>query len=269
VADLEAPLEKIAEGREAELFLLPDGRVLRLVRPGIRDAEEAVRMEAAALAAAAQAGAPVPAVYEQVTRDGRPGLVLERLSGEDLLSQLGDRPWTVRSVARQTGRVHAELHTVRAPSELPDGRELIASRIGPSDAVPAALRDEALRSLEELPDGDRLCHGDFHPGNVLDDPDGPKVIDWHNAARGEPTADVARSWVVLEVSPLPPGASAFDRRLASIGRGLLLRGYLRAYAKAGEIASERLPRWVRVHAIQRLTQEIEGEREPLLRRLQA
>jgi aminoglycoside phosphotransferase (APT) family kinase protein len=194
-------------------------------------------------------------------------LVLERLAGDDLLAELRRRPWTVRSVARETGRVHAELHRVTAPAELPDGRELVASRIERSDAVPAGLRDEAFRLLDELPGGDQLCHGDFHPGNVLADPDGPKVIDWHNAARGEPTADVARSWVVLEVSPLPPGASAFDRRLAAAGRGLLLRGYIRAYAKAGEIASDRLPRWVRVHAIQRLTQEIEGEREALLRRL--
>ncbi|MEA2309667.1 MAG: hypothetical protein QOI65_1953 [Thermoleophilaceae bacterium] len=259
--------ERVAHGREAEIFLLPDGRLLRLVRPGIAHAEEAVRMEAAALAAAAQAGAPVPAVYEQVTHEGRPGLVIERLSGEDLLTQLGRRPWTVRSVARETGRVHAELHRVAAPAELPSAHDLIASRLERSDALPEGLRDEALRLLGELPAGDRLCHGDFHPGNVLADETGPKVIDWHNAARGEPTADVARSWVVLEVSPLPPGASAFDRRLAAIGRGRMLRGYMRAYSRAGTIAGDRLPQWVRVHAIQRLTQEIEGEREPLLRRL--
>jgi aminoglycoside phosphotransferase (APT) family kinase protein len=262
-------LEKIAEGREAELFLLPDGRVLRLVRASIPDADEAVRMEAVALRAAAAAGAPVPAVYEQVVRDGRPGLVLERLSGHDLLAEIRRRPWRVRSIARQTGRVHAELHRVRAPAELPSGHELIAARIEPSDAVPGQLRDEALRLLDGLPEGDRLCHGDFHPGNVLDDPSGPKVIDWHNAARAEPTADVARTWVVLEVSPLPPGSSAFDRRLASFGRGLLLRGYAAAYAQAGEIAGDRLSAWIRVHAIQRLTQEIEGEREQLLTRLQA
>ena len=259
--------ERVAQGREAEIFLLADGRLLRLVRPEIPGAEEAVRMEAAALAAAAGAGAPVPKVYEQVTHEGRFGVVIERLSGADLLSELGRRPWTVRSVARQTGLVHAEIHRVAAPAELPEGRELVASRIEHSDAVPPALCDDALRLLEELPPGDRLCHGDFHPGNVLACPDGPRVIDWHNAARGEPTADVARSFVVIDVSPLPPGASAFDRRVASLGRGMLLRGYLRAYARAGEIDPKRFQPWIRVHAIQRLTQEIEGERAALLRRL--
>ena len=56
----EPPLTKIAEGREAELFLLPDGRVLRLMRRGMPHADERVQLEATALAAAAQAGAPAP-----------------------------------------------------------------------------------------------------------------------------------------------------------------------------------------------------------------
>jgi aminoglycoside phosphotransferase (APT) family kinase protein len=41
-----------------------------------------------------------------------------------------------------------------------------------------------------MPDGDRLCHGDFRlinvSGQVLD----LVVIDWPNACRGDPAADV-------------------------------------------------------------------------------
>ncbi|WP_308495210.1 hypothetical protein [Micromonospora purpureochromogenes] len=32
--------------------------------------------------------------------------------------------------------------------------------------------------LDGLPDGDRLCHDDFHPGNVLLAVDWTAVIDW-------------------------------------------------------------------------------------------
>lgn len=260
-------LPKLAEGREAELFLLPDGRVLRLMRPELGYGEEAIRMEELALAAAGRAGAPVPAVYERVERDGRPGLVIERLDGDDLLTTVGRRPWLVTSVGRRTGRLHAELHGVPGPPELPAARELVAAHIGASAAVPQALRDEALETLASLPDGESLLHGDFHPANVLATSDGERVIDWHNACVGDPTADVARTWVVLEFSPLPPGSSRVARWQAHAGRGLLLRAYMRAYARERPLDSELLARWIRVHAVARLTQEIPGEREAILARL--
>jgi hypothetical protein len=74
---------------------------------------------------------------------------------------------------------------------------------------------------------------------------------------------------VLEFSPLPPGSSAVDRRLAAAGRGLLLRGYSRAYARAAPLDAALLARWLRVRAVERLTQEIDGERERILARLRS
>ena len=260
-------LVKLAEGREAELFLQPDGRVLRLLRRDLPLAAERAALEATALAAAAAAGAPVPAVYEQVTRDGRPGLVLERVEGVDLLTRVTARPWSLPSVARRCGRLHAELHAVTGPGELLPLKDRVERALRDSPAVPGALRDSALRTLESLPDGDRLCHGDFHPANVLQAGDRAVVIDWTTAARGDPVADVARSWVLLEFSPLPPGASAAQRALARAGRGLLLSGYMRAYARAAPLDANRLAAWTRVRSIERLAEEIEGEREPILDRL--
>jgi aminoglycoside phosphotransferase (APT) family kinase protein len=260
-------LEKIAEGRETELFLLPGGRILRLYRAEFADADERARREEAGLAAARAAGAPVPAVYERTIRDGRHGLVIERLDGTDLLTLVGRRPWLVSSVARRTGRLHAELHQVHGPAELPTIAEFVSTHLERSGAVPGELRDEVLRALEQLPEGDRLCHGDFHPGNVLATRDHASVIDWHNACVGDPTADVARTWVLLEFSPLPPGASRMERAQARVGRGLLLRGYMGAYGRAAKLDSERLARWIRIRAIERLAEEVPGERDVILERL--
>ena len=51
-----------------------------------------IEREAIALAAAHRAGAGVPGVYERVTVDGRPGVVLDRVDGIDLLGALAGRP---------------------------------------------------------------------------------------------------------------------------------------------------------------------------------
>jgi aminoglycoside phosphotransferase (APT) family kinase protein len=55
--------------------------------------------------------------------------------------------------------------------------------------------------LASIGDGDRLLHLDLHPENVLLSPDGPVVVDWTNARRGEPAFDVALTWVIGATSP--------------------------------------------------------------------
>src|SRR5262249_32610054 len=77
----------------------------------------------------------------------------------------------------------------------------------------------ALAMLEALPDGDRLCHGDFHPANVLVGRNGPAVIDWTGATRGDPAADLARTRLLLQAGAVPEHMPFLIRRLHALGRG--------------------------------------------------
>ena len=54
-------------------------------------------------------------------------------------------------------------------------------------------------AIVDMPHGDRLCHGDFHPLNILGDTLDPVVIDWLDARRGDPVADVCRSYLLLKL----------------------------------------------------------------------
>jgi thiamine kinase len=256
-------LELLGAGREAEVFAWADGRVLRLARDPT-DAEMIAR-EAAALAAAHAAGADVPAAHGLVTVDGRPGVILDRVDGVDLLDWLERRPWAIRSVSRILGREHAALHRVKAPGSLPPLREDLRRRLG-SSLVPEDVRTRALERLEALPDGDRLLHGDFHPANLLRTADGCVVIDWTNGTSGDPAADVARTVLLAGGGTLPEDASALVRAIAPSLRRFLVRGYLRAYAGAAPLDRERVKRWLPVWAAARLVEGVEQEREALLAR---
>jgi aminoglycoside phosphotransferase (APT) family kinase protein len=60
------------------------------------------------------------------------------------------------------------------------------------------------RRLHEIPfEGATLLHRDLHPENVILSPTGPVVVDWTNAAAGEPALDVALVWVILIGTGLP------------------------------------------------------------------
>lgn len=254
-------LERVGIGYQAEVFAWGSGRVLRLAyRP---DQREEVERQSAALTAAGRAGAPVPTIFERIDVDGRPGVVMERLDGEDLLFVLGRKPWLLPDIARALGRLHAALHEVEAPPELPAVRELVAQRLI-SPVVPDEVRDRALARLEQLPAGNRLGHFDLHPANVLGVGDDGKVIDWSNAARADPEADVARTSLILLAATAPPHTPFVVRRLDPLGRRLLHRLYLRAYRRERPLDAELMARWREVLAAARLAEERPGERAWLL-----
>jgi aminoglycoside phosphotransferase (APT) family kinase protein len=253
-------LERIGEGREAEVFALDERRVLRLAR----SAELAPQLddEHAALLAAREAGAPVPEAFGRVEVEGRPGLVLERLGTGNLLLEIGERPWRVFGVARQLAELHARIHEARAPDALPSVHERVHARLE-SELVPDSVRERALGALDDLPRGDRLCHGDFHPANVLFGLDGrPRVIDWTGASRGDPAADIARSRLIIRHGAVGPDATPAVRALARVGRGLLWSGYRRAYARARR---RDVDRWFGVMAAARLAEDIAEERAAILK----
>jgi aminoglycoside phosphotransferase (APT) family kinase protein len=258
----ETELELLGEGREAETLGWGEHRVLRLLKNPTRI--DRLERELVALTAARRGGAPVPAVYGRETVNGRPGLVIERVEGPDLLTLLGRRPWLLPRVARRLGETHARVHAVHLDAGLPTVHEVVRSAITDSELVPGRFRRRALELLELLPEGERLCHWDFHPANLLDGHAGPIVIDWSFAARGHPAADVARTRLIVSAGARPSGRSSLIGRLDPLGRRLLSRLYMRAYRRSAPLDQPLVDGWTPLVAVVRLTAGIQEERERLI-----
>ncbi|MFD2795044.1 phosphotransferase family protein [Promicromonospora vindobonensis] len=256
----------LGSGREAEVYARGNDAVVKLYRTGQHG------HHAEALALTSLAGHRVaPGLVEVIDHDGRPGLVLERVIGTDMLDLLQRRPWRMRTLARALADAHVVVQGVRAPAELPDVRQVLATRIEAA-AVPRELRGFALRLLDGLPSGDRLCHGDYHPGNVMVTADGVSVIDWPNAARGVPEADHARALLLMRWADPMPDAPLATRAVVAGGRSLLVRGYAHRYARAHRRQTQgrgsparlqHLESWLVVHLAARLSEGIDAE-QPLL-----
>jgi aminoglycoside phosphotransferase (APT) family kinase protein len=277
---------RLAEGREAEVFAFdgPDlgeageagadgdgggsltgqgATVLKLLRRGGDGAR--VEREAAALRALEAEGYPAPRAVRSVTVEGRPGLVLERVDGRDQLAMIGRRPLSVFRAGRVMGEVHVTMHDCAAPPGLPELHDELRVRIEAAEILPDDLRSEVLAMLDGLPRGDQLCHGDLHPGNILGAWDRPVVIDWADAARGDPVADVARSTVLLTAGEAPPGSPTTVRMLAPLGRRILHDRYLATYRSRRPVDPDLLRRWQVVRAAGRLWEPVPDEHPALLR----
>ncbi len=252
----------IASGRTAEIFAAGPGRVLKLYRPGWPEAAAQLEFEIAQKLSTADVPAPAAFGIERV--HDRTGITYELIAGPSMLDGLASRPWTFARHARTLATLHAGIHSKRVPGLRPY-REDLQQDIRAASPLDQTYRDAALRLLDELPGGDALCHGDFHPANVILARSGPVVIDWPGASLGNPLADVARSLILMRFGPLAE---------PSLPRRLLFRAFSRLFAAyylshylklAGLADRHELRRWVTVCTTARLGEGIHEERAALLK----
>ena len=106
-------------------------------------------------------------------------------------------PSVIPECLQALARLHARIHDQPA-RQLGCLKSRLATRISGTALLDEPLKQILLGRLADMPDGDRLCHGDFHPINVLGQNSLPMVIDWPDASCGDPAADVCRSYLLLK-----------------------------------------------------------------------
>jgi aminoglycoside phosphotransferase (APT) family kinase protein len=215
----------IAVGRTAEIFAYEDGKVLKLFFPTVprlwieKEIGTGRHIQATQL--------PVPKVYERMELDDRIGVVYERIEGPSLLNELARKPWNTVRYARLLANLHAQVHQVSAPLNLETQKDWARGGIPETEKLSEELRGRVLDLLDSMPEGDKLCHGDFHPGNIIVTDRGPIIIDWMTVSRGVGSGDVARAATILEAAKAPEGTPM--RWLLEWVRKLFLKTYLETY----------------------------------------
>lgn len=249
-------MTKIGQGDKSEVFLLPDGRVLKLFFPRHAALAPDERGIADVLA---EAGVLAPRVVGSLEVDGRPGLVFGNLpAGRTLSREVRTRPWKIRSAARRLAELHAAVHE-RSTCGLASQRDRLVQEIRTGAGVPEAAREAALRRLDALPDGDTVCHNDIHMLNVIVHSAGSMIIDWVLATRGNPLADVAGALLQLRLGEQPKGL--FAKAALELGRAVFCRVYRARYLQVRPCNPEELARWELPVAV-----ALAGRREGRMRR---
>jgi uncharacterized protein (TIGR02172 family) len=236
------------------VFEWDEGKVLKLFNAGF--APDLVEREARNTEAVHKAGLPAPAVEGVVEVDGRLGIVFERVQGPSISKVMQKAPWKLAGAARTMAELHANMHSCELP-ELPSRVERLERLIRATSTLSASTKEAVLEVLHQLPDGNAVCHGDLWPDNVIMSPRGPVIIDWFGAARGNPLADVARTWLLNRLAYMRMGIP--ERWIVNSMRALFHSVYLRRYLQLMPGSREQIAEWLLPVAAARLEEKVAGE----------
>lgn len=234
--------ERLGSGKVAEVFAAGP-HVVKLYRSS--DHRAAAFREAATLSVLAERDLPVPEVFSVRLYGGRWGVEMSRVAGPSFAEQMRAHhdltPW-LGAMADLQARVHS-----RPGRYMPSQRQRLFADISAASLLEEPLRRKLLAALAAMPDGDRLCHGDYHPFNLLGSLQEHFLVDWLDASSGSPAADVCRSFVLI---------SGFDSSLARL--------YVETYVARTGMALIEIRRWLPFIAAARLAEGVAAESKDLL-----
>ncbi|MEK0317253.1 phosphotransferase family protein [Cohnella sp. 56] len=254
---------RIASGRTAEVYDYGQGQVLKLFYEGLPEHQIEAEYQAGLIVRCA--GIPAPAPIARIRHGERLGIVYEKVSGTTMLAALAQRPGEVADRAGQMAALHAHMHSQSAPG-LPAQKTLLGERIGQASLLNDEEKARILALLDRLPDGDRLCHGDYHPDNIVLGTEDAQtwIIDWMTGMSGHPAGDAARTALLLQYGTVPDGASEEVVEWLARMRAELLEGYLRTYTQHTGTTREYIEQWMVPVAAARLCEWIpDAEKQAL------
>lgn len=241
----------LARGRTADVYAWDNGHVLKLFQPWFE--LENIQYEQRLARAVVASGVKAPAVGELLQVNGRNGLLYERVTGLSMETMFLRQPWKLFTYARILAGLHAQMHEKVLDQTIPAQKLRLQNKIGQAEALPDPLKTKLLSALDSLQQGDRVCHGDFHPANVLLSGREATVIDWIDATRGNPLADVARTSIIA----LGAAESAqTSRRLLKLVVKLFHSVYLKQYFALRPGGEKEYRRWLPIVAGARLSENI-------------
>jgi len=236
-------LECIGEGATTKVYR--DGNVA--VKLYVNAPPDEAYNEADRQRFAHAAGLPVPEVYSVRELENGTALDMQYIAGKVLVQPKMDKDERRLAFERLVTLQHM-VHQVDASGQ-PCQADRLAWKMERAPGMDMETKNRLLQRLSVLDKGKRqLCHGDFHTSNLLDDGKQIWILDWVDAACGDPFADVCRSYLIFK---------QYIPRMAGI--------YLKAYCKLVNAAPEDVLAWLPIAAAARLREKLDAKGDALVR----
>jgi len=127
---------------------------------------------------------------------------------------------------RDLSEIHYKLNRIKAPENLLNLKAQLKKHIEKSEYITSDIKNFVYDLLNQLPDGDRLCHGDFH-------------------------------------TPRMHGSSWLSFKILNLAGLLSAKTYFKEYQRKQQIDLDQFSKWLPVRAAERTYIGMQSERESL------
>lgn len=230
----------LAKGNTADIYQF-ENKIIKLLKDDFPDGE--ALFEAKKQEFAYSCGLDVPKIFEITEFHGRQAIVMEYIKGQTL----GDLILNTMELAEYYFNifvnVQINLHKIVVDQDsLESMPEKLERQIISGKILNADQKNALLKRLNSLKFDFRLCHGDFHPYNLILSNDRMTIIDWVDSCSGDIRADIYRSYLLISQSSLE-----------------LAEMYLRIYCQKSGLLREEIFQWAPIIAGARLSENLSSE----------
>ena len=192
-------------------------------------------------------GLHIPKVLGVTMVDGKWAIISEFIEGTTLIKLVNSNPDKFNEYMELFVDLQMEVHSKTSPM-LTKLKDKMANKIAHTE-LDATTRYDLHTRLESMPKHNKICHGDFNPGNIIITNDGtPYILDWAHVTQGNASADIARTYLLFCLS-------------GNMDQG---NQYLDLFCKKSDTAKQYVQKWMPIVAASQSVKGKEQERDFLL-----
>ncbi|MEB9506933.1 aminoglycoside phosphotransferase family protein [Bacillus anthracis] len=238
----------VAKGNTAEIYLY-DNKIVKLFKDYLPDTESI--NEAKKQKYAYSCGLPVPNVFEVTKIQNRQAIIMEYVKGDSigdlLLNNLNEAERYINICVNEQKKIHSICMNT---DEIESMRVRLERQIKSVHKLDEKQKGNILNKLHSIKFEPRLCHGDFHPFNLVLSKKNVNIIDWVDASSGDIRADVFRTYLLYAQSHIE-----------------LAEMYLQIYCSNTDLTRDEIFQWAPIISVARFTEKVSSQNEVDLSRL--
>ncbi|WIY59191.1 aminoglycoside phosphotransferase family protein [Bacillus arachidis] len=230
----------IAIGNTAKIYLC-DHKIVKVFKKHFPNTESLY--EAKKQDYAYSCGLNVPQVFEVTEIKDRQAIIMEYVKGQTVGELLINHMERAEHYISICVDIQQKMHAVVVNSDILEPMSAKLHRqIESVYNLDEEQKDKLLIKLDSMVIEPRLCHGDFHPFNLIMSHDNLKIIDWVDASAGDIRADVYRTYLLYAQSSVE-----------------LAEMYLRIYCNNTGLSRNEVLEWAPIIAGARLSENSSSE----------